>query len=107
MEGPDYNYFNGDEEKFEKLVEGYVVTPPPPSEDKYTGTVVSGSGLNVRIGAGVSFDKISSLPKYTEVRGTELDVISPSEEWLKINYPIDGWIATKYKNQELVAVETI
>jgi hypothetical protein len=34
-------------------------------------------------------------------------VVSPSEEWLKINYPIDGWVAAKYGNQVLVAVEKI
>lgn len=106
-EGPDYNYFNGDEAKFKALLDGYVVTPPPPSEDKYTGTVVSGSGVNVRTGAGTSFNKIGSLTKYTEVRGTALNVVSSEEEWLKINYPIDGWVATKYRSQNLVVVEII
>ena len=106
-EGPDYNYFNGDEAKFLEILEGHVVTPPPPTENKYTGTVVSGSGLNVRTGPGISFNKIASLTKYTEVVGTELTEISSEEEWLKINYPMDGWIATKYNGQELVLVEAV
>ena len=110
MEGPDYNYFNGDEDKFKALLEGYVFEPPPPSpptENKFTGTVVAGSGVNVRTGAGISFNKIASLAKYTEVVGTKLDVISPTEEWLNINYPLDGWIATKFNNQQLVTVEDL
>ena len=106
-EGPDYNYFNGDEAKYNEMLDGYVVTPPPPSENKYTGTVVSGSGVNVRTGAGVSFNKTSSLSKYTDVVGTELKEVSDEEAWLKINYPVDGWIATKYRNQDLVIVETL
>jgi hypothetical protein len=106
-EGPDYNYFNGDDAKFQQMLDGYVVTPPPPVHDQYTGTVVSGSGVNVRTGAGISFNKIAALSKYTEVRGTELNVISPSEEWLKINYPTDGWVASKYNNQDLVIVKEV
>lgn len=106
-EGPDDNYFNGDEEKFQKILDGHVVVPPPPVNEKFTGTVVSGSGVNVRTGAGTSFGKVASLPKYTEVVGTEQVIVSPSEEWLKINYPQDGWIATKYNGQELVTVESL
>jgi hypothetical protein len=106
-EGPDHNYFNGDEAKFQEILAGHVVIPPPPSDDKFTGTVVSGSGVNVRTGAGTSFNKIASLTKYTQVVGTELNVISPEEEWLKINYPLDGWVATKYNNQVLVLIENL
>ena len=105
-EGPDYNYFNGDDAKFQEILEGHVVTPPPPTDNKYTGTVVSGPGVNVRTGPGISFNKIAALTKYTEVVGTELTEVSPTEEWLKINYPMDGWIATKYNGQELVTIET-
>ena len=105
MEGPDYNYFNGDEAKFQDLLNGYVpAPPPPPPAKKYTGTVVSGSGVNVRSGPGISFNKVGVLSKYTEVVGTELKVVSPNEEWLKINYPMDGWVASKYNNQVLVNV---
>lgn len=106
-EGPDDNYFNGDEEKFKKILDGHVVVPPPPADDKFTGTVVASSGVNVRTGAGTSFSKVASLPKYTEVVGTEQVVISPSEEWLKINYPQDGWVATKYNGRDLVTVESV
>ncbi len=106
-EGPDYNYFNGDEAKYKAMIDGYVVNPPPPVKDKYTGTVVSNRGVNVRSGAGTSFDKITSLPKYTEVIGTELKTVSTNEEWLKINYPADGWVATKYDGEVLVLVETV
>ena len=38
------------------------------------------------------------------VVGTELKIVSPNEEWLKINYPMDGWVASKYNNQVLVNV---
>lgn len=107
-EGPDYNYFNGDEAKFQALLDGYVpAPPPPPSEDKYTGTVVSNQGVNVRAGAGVSFNKVTSLPKHTEVVGTELKVVSAGEEWLKINYPADGWVAAKFNGEVLVTVVPI
>ena len=106
-EGPDLNYFNGDEAKFQEILDGYVVTPPPPSDDKFTGTVISNRGVYVRTGAGTSFAKVTSLPKYTEVIGTELVTISPSEEWLKIHYPIDGWIASKHNGEELVVLETV
>jgi len=41
------------------------------------------------------------------VRGTELTVVSPSETWLKITYPVDGWVAVKHNNRELVRVEEI
>ena len=106
-EGPDHNYFNGDEAKFQAILDGYVVTPPPPIENKYTGTVVSNSGVNVRTGAGISYNKVTALSKYTDVVGTELMEISSAEVWLKINYPVDGWVATKYKNQDLVVVENM
>ena len=106
-EGPDLNYFNGDEAKFKEIADGYVYVPPPPPDEKFTGTVISNQGINVRTGAGTSFNKVSTLKKYTEVIGTELNTISPSEEWLKINYPVNGWIATKYNNQELVVVEAL
>lgn len=36
-----------------------------------------------------------------------MNVISPEEEWLRINYPLDGWVATKYNNQVLVLIEDL
>jgi len=105
-EGPDHNYFNGDEDKYQVILDGHIVPPPPPpSVERYTGTVISGSGVNVRSGAGISFGKVGALTKYTDVVGTELRVVSPQEEWIKINYPLDGWIATKFNSQELVVIE--
>lgn len=106
-EGPDYNYFNGDLAKFQAYLDGYVVAPPPPSQDKYTGTVVSAWGVNVRTAPGTSFAKITTLLRNEEVRGVELNVVSPAETWLKITYPVDGWVAVKHNNQELVRVEEI
>ena len=105
-EGPDDNYFNGDEERYQALLEGYEPPPPqPPPANKYTGTVVSGSGVNVRTGASTAFNKIGSLSKYTEVVGTELNEVSATETWLKITYPMDGWVASKYNGQDLVTVQ--
>lgn len=106
-EGPDYNYYKNDEASFQKLLNGYVFVPPPPSDDKYTGTITSTLGLNVRTGPGTSFSKISVLRKYTEIRATELKVISPAEEWLKISYPMDGWVAAKYNNEVSVSVTAL
>ncbi|GAB4504899.1 MAG: hypothetical protein Fur0043_18940 [Anaerolineales bacterium] len=106
-EGPDYNYFNGNEAKFQAYLDGYVVTPPPPTQDKYTGTVISPWGVNVRTGPGISFTKITTLLRYAEVRGTELNEVSSAETWLKITYPVDGWVAAKYNNRDLVRVEEI
>ncbi len=106
-EGPDYNYFNGDQAKFQAYLDGYVPAPAPPLEDKYTGTVISFTGVNVRTAPGTSFAKITTLLRYAEVRGVELKEVSPTETWLKITYPLDGWVAVKYNNQELVRVEEI
>jgi len=104
QEGPDYNYFNGTEEDFKNLIDGYVPNAPIP-QTKYTGTVISSTGVNVRTGPGIGYTKFGVLPRYTAVRGEEVAIHSNAEAWLHITSPTEGWIAIRHNWQTLVSVE--
>lgn len=54
------------------------------------GTAVAVNSLNVRTGPGLSYDVIDSLK-----RGEQVEIISTSDDWLKVNYKgRTGWIAS-------------
>lgn len=56
-------------------------------QKKITGVVIGGS-LNVRAGAGLNTEVVTTLPD-----GTEIEITEPGEEWHKVK---DGYVMAKY-----------
>lgn len=86
------------------LVFSTIIQVSPISAESNQVTVSSES-LNVRSGPGLSYDVIDHL-----THGKKLDVLSSSEEWLKVKYEGRiGWVAswlTSYTNDETSRIHT-
>ena len=59
--------------------------------DASASHVVIAGTLNVRSGPGTSYSIIGTLSK-----GTQVNVVSTSGSWSKINSPKTGWVASQY-----------
>ena len=69
------------------------------SYTRYVST--SSSNLNVRSGAGTSYNIIGSLSK-----GTQVTVAQTSGNWSYITSPTTGWVSTQYLSSSTVTTST-
>jgi GH25 family lysozyme M1 (1,4-beta-N-acetylmuramidase) len=76
----------------------------PPGTQVYNGTVVTPSGVNVRVQPTISAKKIGALAVGTVVKGRSIKVVSPSEAWLELTDPMLGWCAIVYGGTTLISV---
>ncbi len=67
-----------------------------------TGTVTASSGLNVREGAGTSYNVVSTIPYGTAVTITETKTVE-SQTWYKITCTADGATVTGYVSAAYIA----
>ena len=66
--------------------------PANPVFRSYTGTVTPTNGLNVRSGAGTSYQKLGALSHKTQVT-----ILEEKSGWGRINYKgLVGWVALQY-----------
>jgi GH25 family lysozyme M1 (1,4-beta-N-acetylmuramidase)/SH3-like domain-containing protein len=89
----DLNYFNGALTAFQQRFKLSTTPPPPPGPTWYK---VTASALNVRKGAGTTFDVIGLLKKDDVVEGLAL---SSDGAWVQIKRPSDnltGWAFRTY-----------
>ena len=109
QENPDYNYFNGTEEDWQRFLDSNEL--PAQDEDGevfvYHGEVTSYWGVKVRAGAGTNYYEVAkALRQHTALEGSEImNGENVGDRWLKIHAPVDGWVALDYKGQKLVQIE--
>lgn len=69
--------------------------PTPKASPQNMGTVSANSGLNIRSGAGGSFDSIADpLPK-----GQAVKILEEKNGWFRVETTIEGWVKSDYINK--------
>jgi uncharacterized protein YgiM (DUF1202 family)/GH25 family lysozyme M1 (1,4-beta-N-acetylmuramidase) len=99
--GIDLNYFNGDLAAFNQRFKLVTTPPPPPPPPGPVWYKVTASALNVRKGAGTTFEVVGLLRQNEVVEGLGLSL---DGGWAQIKRPSDG--LTGWSSRQFLAVTT-